>query len=580
MAHSSRSKTLRALASAAALSTTTLLFACSGGGGSDTGQGSGGTGSGGTPTPTPTISAFATPESTARFLTQATTGANMEDIERLTGTSPSTWFKSELAKPVTLVAPAVEANIAANPNDTGSGFPKRKIWSDLLSADDQLRQRMAYALSQILVISYNSTVGNRTYQIAGYEDVLSQNAFGNYRDLLEAVTYSEAMGQYLTYKNNQKADAATGRTPDENYAREIMQLFTIGVIELNMDGTPKLNNGQQVETYTNDDVFNLARVFTGLQSGDRADKPMVMNANRHSPEEKAFLGSVIPANTPGEESIDQALDILFEHPNVAPFISRQLIQRFTASNPSPDYVERVANTFERGTYVLPDNSTVGTGRRGDLTATLASILFDEDAQDPNPADAASAGKIREPVLRFAQWVRAFDAPAEMDDVLRENLLPTSMNTPTWLGQSLYQSPSVFNYYRPGHIAPGTQSGAAGLTAPELQITNETSVPGYLNTMSRYARVRLPSADIAAGSFVPDYTDELALAHNAPALIDRLDLLLTHGSLPEDTKTAMVDFIDDIPIRTDTAEREASDREDRVHAAVMLVLAAPEYIVLQ
>lgn len=509
-----------------------------------------------------------------------TFGASMDEITAHTGTSASAWFQTQLAMPVTTVLPQLQAFAVAYPDVHGGSFIKQQIWADALTAEDQLRQRMVYALSQLLVISYKSSVGSSPYKIAAYEDTLSEYAFGNYRDLLEAVTYTNAMGTFLTYRNNQKADPETGSTPDENYAREIMQLFTIGVVELNMDGTPKLVNGQEVETYDNDDVVNLARVFTGLRGAGSGELPMVMDDNRHSPEEKAFLGSVIPANTPGEQSIDQALDIIFSHPNVAPFISRQLIQRFTASSPSAAYVERVANTFERGYYTLPDNSVVGEGRRGDLGATLAAIIFDQDALDPNPANADITGKIREPVLRFAQFVRAFEAPATQEHVANDSLLPSSMDDTKWLNQGLYEAPSVFNDYRPGYIAAGSESGAAGLTAPELQLTNEASVPGYLNTMSRYARVRINQTDLDAGSFVADYTDELALARDPAALVERLSLLLTYGTLPETTQAAIVDVVDDLKIRTNTAENEAKDLETRVETAVMLVLAAPEYAVLQ
>lgn len=601
------SLTARALASACALA---LVAACSGGGGSsDPGPVGGGTPTPApiptptptptpaptptptpaptpTPTPTPTPSptppqsasaAFATQQSTARFLTQATFGANMEEIERYTGTNASAWFRTEIEKPVTLVRPKLadfHANRQSSADGSLIGFVGDQNFSDILVADDQLRQRMTYALSQMFVV--NSVTLDRAYDIAEFEDALSTNALGNFRDLLEAVTYTHGMGSYLTYIDNQKADPSINRFPDENYAREILQLFTIGTVELNQNGTPKLQNGEEQETYDNADITGLAKVFTGLRRDDNADTLRIFE-DWHSLDQKDFLGASIPAGTTTAASIDQALDIIFEHPNVAPFVSRQLIQRFTSSNPSANYTERVANTFDRGYYTLPDNSVVGQGRRGDLAATLAAILFDIEARDPSFAPVNQDGKIREPILRLAQWVRAFDAPADRIAVREDNLAPAALNNTAWLSQTLYGSPSVFNYYRPGYQAPGTLTGEAGLTAPELQITTASSVAGYFNTMSRYARIDYPDADLAAGYLVPDYTDELALANQPTALVERLDILLAHGSLPDVRKAKIIQLLETLPIRSSS---DQSDRQTIVELAIMLIVTSPEYIVLR
>ncbi|MGB2178916.1 MAG: DUF1800 domain-containing protein, partial [Hyphomonas sp.] len=337
--------------------------------------------------------AFETRASTSRLLTQATFGPTTEDLDQLTGTSGAAWLVQEFAKPATLNLDWV-VNFMDQPNsrtvegyinDRGGAAPTYSFWINAITADDQLRQRVAFALSQIIVVSHHETASatyNRPRAVAYYQDILTRNAFGNYRDILEEITYSPAMGLYLTYYQSQKEDPATQRMPDENYAREIMQLFTIGLNELNLDGTEKTGaDGQPIPTYDNTDVTGLAKVFTGLSlnSADFFDSiwdvpeslqstPMKVFPEYHSTSAKTFLGVTIPAGTSGPESIDIALDTLFEHPNLAPFISRQMIQRMVTSNPSPDYVRRVATAFENGSYTLPDGNTVGDGRRGSMEA--------------------------------------------------------------------------------------------------------------------------------------------------------------------------------------------------------------------
>ncbi|MEM9054963.1 MAG: DUF1800 family protein, partial [Pseudomonadota bacterium] len=460
-------------------------------------------------------------------------------------------------------------------------------WDHLITSDDELRQRMAFALSQIFVYSDISNQSKQTRR-AYYQDVLIRNAFGNYRDLLEEITYSPAMAAWLTYLRNRKGDERTGRMPDENYAREILQLFSIGVVELNMDGSPRLNaQGQQIETYDNDDIVGLARVFTGLtqkgtnfyRADDDADyNPLVMYEDQHSQLEKSFLGTTIPAGTLGEESIDRALDTIFEHPNVAPFFARQLIQRFTASNPEPAYVRRVANAFESGTYIGPDGRRFGTTGRGDLKATLAAVLLDETvfAPDSTAPGLIETGKIREPVLRFMHWVRAFDV--QNINSANENRLRSTSDPVSGLGQHPFRSPSVFNFYRPGYIAPGTLSGEAELTAPELQIVNDSSAIGYFNFMTDFAFDRSGQRDSSLETFKPDYSDELLLVEDLPALVDHLNNLLTGGRMPADERDAIVNVLEPLPINTSTPEREQTDKLQIVQTAVALVLNSSTFAV--
>ncbi len=452
--------------------------------------------------------------------------------------------------------------LLALPRDSNGNVPRQRIntlyWDHIVGADDQLRQRMAFALSQILV--YSDAADSDQPMRAHYQDILIRNAFGNYRELLEEVTYSSAMGEWLTYRGNRKGDPRRGRMPDENYAREILQLFSIGLIELNLDGTPRLDaQGQQIETYTNADIEGLARVFTGLswaggeffrEPQDGNIQPMEMYPEQHSELEKAFLGTTIPAGTSGEESIDRALDTIFNHPNVAPFISRQLIQRFTQSDPSPQYIENVARAFEAGSFTAQGGRQFGNGQRGDLQATLAAVLL-EPTIFAEPADGATivSGKVRGPILRFTHWARAFDI--EGMDAYNERRLLDTRSTEGALGQQAFRSPSVFNFYRPGYVAPGTNAGERNITVPEFQIVNESTSVGYLNFMTDFAFDRGSQRNRDIETYKPDYSDELALVDDPQALVNHLDNLLTGGRMSEAEKTDIVDIISTVQIRTNT-----------------------------
>jgi uncharacterized protein (DUF1800 family) len=538
-------------------------------------------------------------ESTSQFLSQATFGATMDDIAQLTGTAPSDWILAEFNKTPSLNLAYVLAEISEPDALNANGmltFEKRQtptfsFWINAIDGDDQLRQRMAFALSQILVISHSEqnflfAVPNT---VAHYQDILVENAFGNYRDLLEEVTYSPAMGIYLTYLQNTKGDPATGRMPDENYAREVMQLFSIGLVELELDGDVVTENGSPVEIYDNEDVTGLAKVFTGLsfQGGNffagfrnlpdgALHSPMQVYPEWHSDLEKSFLGTTIPAGTGPTESIDIALDTLVNHPNTAPFVARQLIQRFVTSHPEPDYIQRVATAFADGQYTLPNGTVVGDGRRGDLSATISAVLFDPDARDATNRDDSSFGKIREPVLRFVQWARAFDAGS----ITPENTFPvwnTAFNG--GLAQAPYKSPSVFNFYRPGYVAPGTETGAAGLTMPELQLINANSVSNYANFMTYFvfSFAANNTGEPSATSFIPDYSEELALATDNTALIDHLDLLLSHGRTTDETKATIVSFLDDIPLEN-PSDPNYDGPALRVSLAVLMMMTSPDYTV--
>ena len=559
-----------------------MLSAC--GGSTSSGGGSGGTGAS-PPLPPPISSILATEASTVRFLNRATFGATQSQIDTLTGTEVADWIRAEFDKQPTTYLQRILDQLAALPQGEMlfANALSSLYFDEAIAGNDQLRQRMVLALSEIIIVSSNSNLNNRPQAMAYYVDILSNNAFGNFRDLLEEITYSPAMAIYLTYLANQKGDMASGRVPDENYARELLQLFTIGLNELNMDGSQKTDGqGQPIETFDNSDITGLAKVFTGLSTQgsrffrinrDRTSiyKPLEVFPDYHSDLEKTFLTTTIPASTAGAESIDGALDAIFAHPNVAPFISRQLIQRFVMSSPSPAYVQRVATAFETGAFTLPDNSSVGTGTRGDLKATIAAVLLDQQAIQNPDNGTPEQGKIREPMLRVIHWARAFnETTPDADD---ERFLRDTSGT---LLQHPFRSPSVFNFFRPGYIAPGTATGVAGLTAPELQIVNETTAISNINFINSFIYGFSPNrSGDDEGGINPDYTAELVLADDIPALIAHLDLLLTGNMLRQDSKDRMAQLLAEVPIRSTS---EVDDRTFRVAIAVSMVMSSPGYLV--
>jgi uncharacterized protein (DUF1800 family) len=568
--------------SGAALAFAIVLSGCSGGGGSDAGGGSAPVGGSPPPPPPPpqkVSTELETPIEAARFMMQASFGASIEDLDNMVGSHADTWVANEMRKSRTDFLQPVLAAVAADA-DKQYRLTSDNAWKAMMLSEDTLRQRMVFALSQILVVS-DREFGDGPIPVAYYQDILSRNAFGNYRDLLQEVTYSPTMARYLTYLRNQKGDPKTGRMPDENYARELLQLFTIGLVELNMDGTPKTNGQGEIETFDNDDIIGLARVFTGLsykgeKFWDRDDdaqyQPLQMFEDRHSTLEKSFLGTTIPENTLGDTTISQALDAIFEHPNVAPFVSRQLIQRFTSSDPDPAYVRRVAQAFETGRFISPNNIEFGEGRRGDLSATIAAVLLDESVhRDPSETNN-QAGKVREPVLKYVQWVHNFDV-SSIDVTVSWRLGDTSSPADR-LNQHPFRSASVFNFYRPGYIAPGTQGGAAGLTTPEYQVVNEGAALGYINFMTDFAFDRTNSGQADVEQFLPDYSSELALVNDPIALVDHLDVLMTAGQMSAEEKAAIADTVDALEITRE------SDEIKRVYIAVTMVASTPSYAVIR
>ena len=520
--------------------------------------------------PTAAPSAVPTDAEAVRFLAQSTFGATTAEIDRLKRLGYSNWIEQQFLIPRTSHLDFV---LAAYPLPTPEGVTVtidplyQTIWKGAVTGADPLRQRITYALSEIFVTSAaDAALQTAPHTLASYLDTLSKHAFGNYRELLEDVSKHPAMGQYLTSLAN-RGDG--GRVPDENYAREVMQLFSIGLVELNTDGTPKLVNGEPLDTYGMDDIRGLAHVFTGWGWGNtgtpdpvngrfggsnpsdpmRRVIPMQFYAQYHSPIEKKFLGVTVPAGTAGPQALKTALDRLAGHPNVGPFIALRLIQHLVTSNPSPAYVGRVAAVFN-------DNAR---GVRGDLKATVRAVLFDAEAVTPSSAPAG--GKLREPTLRFTAWMRAFGATSASGN-FRIGVLDNQ------LGQTPMRAPSVFNFFRPGFVPPNTTLAAADLVAPEFQITHEISVAAYANFIQGTIQ-----NGIGTGSDVrADYTPIYALADNADALVARVNLLLAANSLSAATVTSIRDAVNAIPPTANDA------RQNRTQLAIYLTMTAPEYLV--
>jgi uncharacterized protein (DUF1800 family) len=512
----------------------------------------------------------------SRLLTQGTFGAKQSDIDALVGSNVNTWLDAQIATPATSHRAATAAERAAavaaaeaNVNDP-TDYPftlRQRAWFKIaLTAPDQLRQRVAFALSQILVVSDITLNQAYTEPVAHYNDILANNAFGNYRTLLEQVTLNPVMGVYLSHLRNEKANATTGTNPDENYAREVMQLFSIGLVQLQPDGTLKLDaQGLPIPTYTQTTITEMAKVFTGWayystalnpnfrRGAPNYFEPMMIYPAFHETAAKNIApvtSTVIPANLTGPQDLQRALDALFNHDNTPAFISRQLIQRLVTDNPSPAYVYRVAEKFRNN----------GSGTRGDLAAVVRAILTDYEARSATVADDPGYGKLREPLLRYTALLRNFNAASSSGRNNQDNVANS-------LAQAPLRAQSVFNFFEPGYVYPGALA-AAGLVAPEFQITDDTtaiSVPNFF----RNAIFATATGVNATKVLVPNYTAEIALATNIPALLDRLNLLMCAGQMSAATRTRITTTLTALPSGT------AAQQTERVQTAVLLTATSPD-----
>ncbi|MGI9272555.1 MAG: DUF1800 domain-containing protein [Woeseiaceae bacterium] len=501
-----------------------------------------------------------------QFLNQASFGATEAEAQIVINMGYEAWIDDQLQKPASLQLPHLQS--LPRPQFLFQLQPDRAdIWfQHALHADDQLRQRVAFALSEIMVVSELGVLGNLTYSLGGYYDVLSRNAFGNYRDLIEEVTLHPAMGMYLSMLGNEKPDPVNNIRPDENYARELMQLFSIGLVELNADGSIVVDaEGQPVPTYDQATIEGFAHVFTGwtfagafnFQNAFPNDAnqvvPMQLYPAFHDTGSKALLNNfVIPPGQTGDEDLRDALDNIFDHQNVGPFIAIRLIQRLVTSNPSPGYVARVAAVF--------DNN--GAGERGDLAAVVKAILLDVEARPDSPQEID--GKLKEPLLRLTQFWRSYDAASA------SGRYPINYAYIV-LGQGALQSPSVFNFFSPFYAPPG-EIRDNNLVAPELAIATEylsTFVTNYMffQTFLWNHETDPQGQGITEDTVMIDFAAETAIAGDVDALINMVAGKLLAGQISDTLRTEITGMLARIP---------ADQTLLRAAETIYLVVTSPEY----
>lgn len=432
-----------------------------------------------------------------------------------------------------------------------------RFFQDAMNAPDQLRQRVAFALSQIFVVSGNEL--NMAYAMAPYQQMLRAGAFGNFRQLLNDVTLSPAMGRYLDMVNNGKGDPARGIEPNENYARELLQLFSIGEVKLNLDGTPQLDGqGQAIPAYDQDAIEGFAKVFTGWTYPVRPgatparynptnyEGQMVVWPSNHDTTAKELLDNfILPGGQTPEADLGAALDNIFNHPNVGPFISRQLIQHLVTSNPTPAYIARVATVFNNN----------GQNVRGDLRAVVQAILLDPEARGDNKTDA-NYGQLREPVLFVLNVLRLC---GQSDGVYLRGQVSA-------MGQNLFYSPSVFNYFPPDYGVPGTT-----LDGPEFAILNSSTAfsrANFINSIVYSSNGIAPDPTVpgAIGTKV-NLQSLQALAGNPAQLVERLNELMLHNTMSTPMKNAIITAVQAVA---------STDTLGRARMAAYLVATSSQY----
>lgn len=542
----------------------------------------------------------------ARLLMQATFGPTESEIARVAAMGADAWITDQFSRPASshlaihqAIHNELSPHMGGNANDLSCTFSyvcqlgrHDTWWQVAVRGEDQLRQRVAFALSQFFVISeVSDNVGYSQLAISDYYDTLAVHGLGNYRTLLEEVTLNPLMGRYLGMLQNEKADPRTNTEPDENFAREVMQLFSIGLVELNIDGTPRLDsNGRTIATYDNTRITHLARALTGWNFSnatrwwdweDDVKLPgLVSNMTPwttaqgeiyHDTGAKTLLnGTTLPAGGTARADLKAALDNLANHPNVGPFLARHLIQRLVTSNPSPAYVRRVAERFNNN----------GSGVRGDMRAVVRAVLMDPEARDAAQAQQYGYGKVKEPMLRFSAVLRAFNAQgqavataggATTRPLLRNRGIGVDM------AQSVMGSPSVFNFYRPNFMPTGDLR-QRGLVAPELQILNEAVAVSSLNHLhGRLWQTDSADTGIATTTSDPrfyttryrfDLTAEKALAAAPEKLVDRMNLLLMGGRMPADMRNILI---------TSTYATPMNDGGgDRVEDLIFLIASSSQF----
>ena len=547
-----------------------------------------------------------TQNNAAEFLNRATFGPTKDSIDSLLSkVTYKKWLEEQFSASPTLHFPLVRnlaIKMCSHKNNAEIPFldsweikyPRHQIWWETaIGADDQLRQRVALALSEILVISDSNGLGLSDFQlgVTSYYDVLVKHAFGNYRDLLEEVTLHPAMGTFLSMTRNQKANEEGTIRPDENYARELLQLFTIGVNELNIDGSFKLDsNGLAIPSYNQKTIEEFAKVFTGwsfanldwdgyLGHGDHT-KPLIAYEEYHDISSKTLLnGKVTSANQTALEDLKSALDNLFEHPNIAPFISKQLIKRLVTSNPSSAYVSRVAEKFN-------DN---GNGIKGDMKAVISAVLLDEEALADSKPD--NFGKLREPMLRMTHLWRVF----KMQAMLRighywegaaktcgkgtypaYNFYDSLDSFSQKVGQGPLQARSVFNFFKPDYSPSGILN-QNGISAPEFEIINENTMVAGSNLFNQLieeftdSKPKASALDEYSTFNIESFVD---LATNTENLLDYLSLVLLNNEMPAPLRESLNTHLN----KPDLYAEGEQGQYEKVREAMLLIINSPEYLI--
>ncbi len=505
----------------------------------------------------------------ARFLTQATFGPDTASIAQVQRDGYASYLDQQFAAPVTLQLPRLDAYEAANPTVTSY----LEVWEAWLhsaaTAPDQLRQRVAFALSEIFVVSMeNDAVFTAPFGVSDYYDLLLNGSFGNFRQLLENVTLHPIMGVYLNMLLNDKPNPVTGTSPNENYAREVMQLFSIGLSKLNPDGSLLLDSqNRPISTYDQNVVVGLAHVFTGWGFTPATGEPqfqlypmnfrapMLAFPEHHDTGQKRVLNNVVlSAGQTQAQDLKDALDLIFNHPNVGPFVARQLIQHLVTSNPSPAYVYRVAKVFANN----------GQGVRGDLKAVLRAILLDYEARNQTSPTQNSFGKEREPLVRYVSLIRAFHA--------------TSLGGTHYfaypdgaLGQDPLDAPSVFNFFEPNYAQAGPIA-AAGLVSPEFQITTDTKVVTSVNYLRSLIYLDADPA-YPQGITLNWTSDEFALANTPSAFVDMLNTRLMSGEMPAAMRTSIINNVAAITVNSGNPNPDLLERARR---ATFLVISSSQF----
>lgn len=511
----------------------------------------------------------------ARLLAQATFGTTLNDIEEVKRLGVDGWLENQFSL-------KGSSQLAYSQSVPGSGSlsgPRQHKWLlDAINGEDQLRLRVAFAYSEIFVTSdLSQTLTREQYAMANYYDILLEHAFGNYRDLLEAVTLNPVMGLYLSMLQNAKADPAGNTRADENFAREVMQLFSIGLYQLNSDGSVvKDSSGNPRPAYTQRDIEEYARVFTGWNYADAnawnrppaggfTNKflPMRPYPGYHDQGSKQLLrGVVSPAGISTEQDLDIALDSLFNHPNVGPFIGKQLIQRLVTSNPSPGYVARVSAAFNNN----------GSGVRGDMRAVIKAILVDAEARNGYTA-IANYGKLREPLLRWTHLWRAFNVQRglQSNNGQYNHASPYIQHSGDFLGQAVLSSPSVFNFFHANYAPLGAVRNA-NLVAPEAEIYSDAYILATTSKLSTLTQIYHQGANENSRnrSYI-DISRETAMAASPAELLDHLNLLLMSGQMTSELRSILHSHLL-------TLANDEAGRSQRVRDAIILIMSSPAYLV--